>query len=392
VVLLAQTGTPARADVVTDWNATVSELPIAAPPVMARIMASMHGAIYDAVNSIDARNEAYRFAVQAPAGASKEAAAAAAAHGVLAGMIPPQRAAFDAALQVSLGKIPDGQAKSDGIAVGKAVAEKMLAWRATDGFAKPTADKPGKGPGVWQRTPPAMAPGALPGLGAVTPFILKSADQFPAKGRFVLGSPEFARELNEVRTLGARNSMIRTSEQTAVAIYWSVNELPILNAAARAASQTKGLSVNENARLFALLNMAGADAAIVVFKVKYEKNAWRPVTAIRDGGAGIAPDPSWEPLLVTPPHPEYPSAHCILTGAALQVMRDYFGSDQIAFQYAAPAPFGALRKFTSLSQIEKEVEDSRVWGGIHFRSSDEEATELGRKIGAYAFASSMRQR
>jgi len=389
---IAQAGTPAQADVVTDWNATVSALPIAAPPVMARILASMHGAMYDAVNSVDPRYEAFRFPVQAPAGASKEAAAATAAHDVLAGIIPPQRPQFDAALKASLANIPDGQAKTDGIAVGKAVAEKMLAWRATDGFAKPTSDKPGNGPGVWQRTPPAMAPGVLPGLGAVTPFILKSADQFPAKGRFALDSADFASELKEIKSLGARNSTARTSEQTAVAIYWSVNELTILNAAARAAAQKHALSLDDSARLFALMSMASADAAIVVFKVKYEKNAWRPVTAIREGAAGTTPDPAWEPLLITPPHPEYPSAHCILTGAAFQVMRDYFRTDEIAFQYASPAPFGALRKFTSLSQIEREVEDSRVWGGIHFRSSDEEATELGRKIGAYAFANSMRKR
>src|ERR1043166_3530628 len=230
--LIASSG--ARADVVTDWNAVAANLPIAAPPVQARVMAAMHGAVFDAINSIDPQHTPYRFAVQAPAGASKEAAAAAAAHAVLSGMAPPQRPALDAELAASLGKSPDGQAKTDGVAVGKAVAEKMLAWRAADGFSAKASDNPGTAPGVWQRTPPAMAPGALPQLGAVTPFVLKSADQFPAKPRPALSSAEFARDFNEIKNLGGRNGGKRTADQTAVALFWSGNEVPMLNAAVRA--------------------------------------------------------------------------------------------------------------------------------------------------------------
>ena len=389
-------GPAARADVVTDWNAIAAALPIAAPPVMARVMAAMHGAVHDAVNSIDPRYAPYRFAVQAPAGSSKEAAAAAAAHAVLAGMMPALRPAFDAELAASLGAIADGQAKTDGIAVGKGVAEKMLAWRAADGFNAKASDNPGTAPGVWQRTPPSMAPGVLPQLGAVTPFAIESADQFPAKAPPVLASAEFARDLNEVKSLGARNSSTRTADQTAVAIFWSGNEVPILNAAARAAAQARGLSVNEHARLFALLHMAGADATIAVFKIKYSQNTWRPITAIRNaasaGNREVTADPGWEPLLVTPPHPEYPSGHCIVTGAAAQVLREFFGSDQVKFSYTAPHGLGTTRSYTSFSQIEKEVEDSRVWAGIHFRSTDEASTDLGRKIGAYAITSRLRPR
>src|SRR6185436_10673494 len=278
--LIASSG--ARADVVTDWNAVAANLPIAAPPVQARVMAAMHGAVFDAINSIDPQHTPYRFAVQAPAGASKEAAAAAAAHAVLSGMAPPQRPAFDAELAASLGKIPDGQAKTDGVAVGKAVAEKMLAWRAADGFSAKASDNPGTAPGVWQRTPPAMAPGALPQLGAVTPFVLKSADQFPAKPRPALSSAEFARDFNEIKNLGGRNGGKRTADQTAVALFWSGNEVPMLNAAVRAAAQGRSLSVNDHARLFALLHMAGADATIALFKIKYAQNYWRPITAIRN--------------------------------------------------------------------------------------------------------------
>ena len=386
----------ARADVVTDWNAIAAGLPIAAPPVMARVLAAMHGAMHDAVNSIDPRYEHYRFSVPAPAGASKDAAAAAAAHAVLVGLVPTQKAAFDTALAASLAKVPDGQPKPDGIAVGKAVAEKMLAWRAVDGFNAKASDNPGTAPGVWQRTPPAMAPGVLPQLGAVTPFVLKSADQFPARGRPALTSAEFARDFNEVKSLGARNSTTRTADQSAVAIFWSGNEVPMLNAAARAAAQARNLSVNDHARLFALLHMAGADATIAVFKIKYTNNDWRPVTAIRNaasaGNPAVTADLDWEPLLITPPHPEYPSGHAIVTGAAAQVLREFFGSDQVKFSYVAPHGLGTMRSYASFSQIEKEMEDARVWAGIHFRSTDEDSTELGRKIGAHAVANYLRPR
>jgi hypothetical protein len=397
VLLFASSGTPsARADVVLDWNMIGAELPIAAPPVMARVLAAMHGAMHDAINSIDPRYQPYRFPVTAPEGASKEAAAAAAAHGVLVSLVPAQKASFDAALNTSLAKIPDGQPKTDGIAVGKAVAEKMVSWRKADGFDAKATDNPGTAAGVWQRTPPTMAAGGLPQLGAVTPFSLKSAGQFEAKARPGLASAEFARDYNEIKKLGGRNSTERTAEQTAIAIFWVGNEIPHWSAAARTAATARRLSINENARLFALMNMAGADAAIAAFKIKYSTNYWRPITAIRNGAAAangaITADPNWEPLTVTPNHPEFPSGHCIVSGAYAQVLRDFFQSDEIQFTYIYPPALGQglMRTYTSFSQMTKEVEDARVFSGIHFRSTDEESTELGRKIGAHVIASSMR--
>lgn len=146
----------------------------------------------------------------------------------------------------------------------------------------------------------------------------------------------------------------------------------------------------ENARLFALVHMATADTMIVVLRIKYQENAWRPITAIRAGNGGGAPDPNWESLLITPPHPEYPSAHCIATGAGAQVLRDLFGSHEAKFGYVFPPGLGMMRSYTSLTQIEKEVEDARVFAGIHFRSTDEHATELGRRVGTYAVANHLR--
>ena len=380
----------ARADAVMDWNATAAALPIAAPPVHARVMAAMHGAVHDAINAIEPHHETYRFQVEASPSASKDAAVASAAHGVLVALVPSQKAALDGVLAKSLANISDERSKADGIVVGRTVAERMLAWRAKDNFDAKAEDKPGTGAGVWQRTPPGLAPGALPQMGGVTPFTLKSVDQFAAKGRPALTSREFARDLDEVRRLGGRHSTERSADQTAVAIFWAGNEIPQLNAVARAISQARRLSMPENARLFALVHTAAADALIVSFRIKYQENAWRPITAIRTGYGGVAPDPNWESLLITPPHPDYPSAHCIAAGAVAQVLRDLFGSDEVKFSYVFPPGLGMMRGYTSLAQIEKEMEDARVFAGIHFRSTDEHSTELGRRVGAYAVANHLR--
>lgn len=380
----------ARADAVMDWNATAAALPIAAPPVHARVMAAMHGAVHDAINAIEPHHETYRFQVEASPSASKDAAVASAAHGVLIALVPSQKAALDAALAKSLANISDERSKADGIVVGRTVAERMLAWRAKDNFDAKAEDRPGTGAGVWQRTPPGFAPGALPQMGGVTPFILKSVDQFAAKGRPALTSGEFARDLDEINRLGGRHSTERTADQTAVALFWSGNEIPQLNAVARTASQARKLSMHENARLFALTHTAAADALIVSFRIKYLENAWRPITAIRAGYGRVAPDPNWESLLITPPHPDYPSAHCIAAGAVAQVLRDLFGSDEVNFSYVFPPGLGMMRSYTSLAQIEKEMEDARVFAGIHFRSTNEHSTELGRKVGAFAVANHLR--
>jgi hypothetical protein len=175
-----------------------------------------------------------------------------------------------------------------------------------------------------------------------------------------------------------------------VALFWAGNEIPQLNAVARSASQARKLSMHENARLFALMHMAAADAMIVSFRIKYLDNAWRPITAIRAGYGSVAADPEWESLLITPPHPDYPSAHCIATGAVAQVLRDLFGSDEVKFSYVFPPGLGMIRSYASLAQIEKEMEDARAFAGIHFRSTNEHSTELGRRVGAYAVANHLR--
>jgi hypothetical protein len=384
--------TAACADVVTDWNQTAlraTEIAAMPPPVQTRTMAMVHAAIYDAVNAINRRHAAYAVSVAAPVEASMESAAATAAHDALTGLLPLQQATLDAALKASLAQVPDGPAKSDGIRIGSEVSGKILALRKTDGADGKAGYSFGSGAGVYQPTPPMNASPAVPHWRSVKPFMLRSATQFPFAGPAESGGAAFAKDFNEIKSIGSKPSTKRTSEQTAIAIHWSGSEIPPLNAVARAVSTERKLGIADNARLFAYLNMAMADALIAVFESKYTANAWRPVTAIRGAGMahnkGIQADAAWEPLLVTPPHPEYGCAHCVAAGAAEAVFQKSFGGDKINASYIYP-PLGVQRQWMSFSQITKEVGDARVWGGVHFRTAVEHGTQVGRMIGAYGMA------
>jgi hypothetical protein len=386
----------ARADVVTDWNQTAlraTEVAALPPPPQTRAMAMVHAAIYDAVNAIDRRHVVYAVDVKAPAGASLEAAAAAAGHGILTRLFPVQQASLDAALGASLARVADGDAKTQGLAVGREVAGRLFELRKNDGAAAKGEYSFGTGPGVYQRTPPMSAQPVLPHWRQVKPFVLTSATQFAPPGPPPYGSAAFVKDFNEVKTLGARNSSVRTSEQTAIALFWAGSEIAPLNAVAGAMAAAKGNGVVDNARLFAYLNMAMADTLIAGFEAKYRFNAWRPITAIRDaasaGNPALVPDAGWEPLMVTPPHPEYPSAHCLAMGAAAQVLVGFLGTDKVKVSLVRP-PLGFHRRYESIPEIVKEMEDARVWGGIHFRTADEHGTQLGRRVGDHALRNFLR--
>ena len=380
----------ARADVVTDWNQTAvraTETAGVPVPVQMRMMAIVHAAIFDAVNAIERKYAVYAVEVAAAPGASPEAAAAAAAHGILERLFPPQKAMLDTALAASLKEITDGPAKAEGLRVGREVAEKLFALRKDDGSAAQAAYEFGKGAGVYQATPPMNIKPILPHWGNVKPFLLTSAKQFAMAGPPPVDSAAFAKDFDEVKRVGSKNSTARTSEQTAIAIHWAGSEVPPINGVARAVSAAKKLSLVDNARVFALLNMAMADALIAGFHNKYMHKYWRPVTAIRHAGLANNPaipaDPTWEPLIVTPPHPDYPSGHCLGAGAAVAVLQAINGSDKFSASFVYP-PLGVLRRWESFSQIAKEVEDARVWGGIHFRTADEHGTQLGRQVAEFA--------
>jgi hypothetical protein len=381
---------PARADVVTEWNeialaaTTAARLP---PPPQARAMALVHAAIYDAVNGVERRHQPYVVKLSPANGTSPEAAAAAAAHQILASLFPQTRVQLDASLAKSLEPIADGAPKADGVAFGREVAEKLFAIRLLDGFNGIKSYQGRTGVGAWQPTVPDRAPPVLPHWGAVTPFTLTSSTQLALPPPPAEDSATGIRDLEEVSKMGGWDSTARTSEQTAIAIYWSGSEVPPWNTVARAAAKAHGNSVEANARLFALLNMTMADSLIAGFAYKYEYFHWRPVTAIQAAASEGAPVTSdargWRPLLVTPPHPEYPSAHCLASGAAATVLRTFFGSDIVDVSTIYPA-LGVLRTWHTYSQIVEEVEDARVWGGIHFRSADEQGTLLGDRIASHA--------
>lgn len=381
----------AFADVVTDWNETAWRLTGAMPPpVHGRIVSTMHAAVFDAVNSLEHRYAAYAIDVQAPIGTSADASAASAAHGVLVRMLPQRQVELDAALAASLAKIPEGDGKTAGQALGKDVAERMVALRSSDGMGGKASYSFGSGPGVYQATPPMNQAPVLPQFRMVRPFLLKDVKQIELPGPPPLTSSIYARDLNEIKAVGGRISRKRSGEQTAVAIFWAASEFLPWNAVARAAAQAHPGPLADNARLFALLNMAMEDALIVAFESKYRFNAWRPITAIRNATStnnlAVSADPSWEPLLVTPPHQEYPCAHCITSGAAETVLRAFYGNDKVDASVVLP-DLGVLQHYRSFSEITREVENARVWGGIHYRTSAEHGTAAGRKIGEYALKS-----
>ena len=382
----------AQGDVISDWNlAATNATANIGSPAQARALAIAHGAAFDAVNSIQPRFMPYIKEFSALAGTSADAAAAAAMYAVLSAIVPAQKAAFDVAYQSIVNKIPDGEARERGISFGNEVARAYLEARSKDGMSATAEFKPPPGVGQWRATPPSNAPMALPHLADVVPFTTKDFGYLKVKGPPALDSAEYARDVEEIRQIGSRHSTTRTADQTASAIFWYISTPVPWQAAARAAAQKMNLGLVENARLFALMNMAGADAYIAGWQIKKKTNFWRPVTAIREAMSNA--DPSWEPLLGTPPHPDYPSGHNIYSGAMAEVVRRVIGTDQLSFGTALVLPTGPLpRSWTSLSDAEKDVMGARIWAGIHFRTADEHGIELGHAVAENAVSSTMRPR
>jgi hypothetical protein len=373
----ALVGAPAAADVVTDWNQVAIQATASPPNAMlqARVLAATHVAMLEALQAGGPLD---------PGG--RDAAAAAAAYGVLSRLTRGQGDALDAALKRTVDAVPAGAAKTEGLALGAQTAERMVARCRADGADAKAAFTPTPGPGRWEPTPPANAPAILPHWGSVKPFVLDAATRFPLRGPPRLDGPEFAKELSEVREIGARLSATRTADQTAAAIFWTVQTSVPWNAAARAAAAAHATTREENARLFAALNVACSDAHVAAFEAKYRFQHWRPITAIRARSAPGATDAAWEPLLGTPAHPEYPSTHAVCSGAAEAVLKGFFGSDEVAVSVTHPPTFGVTRSYRSFTQMADEVEEARVWGGIHLRSSDVDGRDLGRRVGEYVLA------
>jgi hypothetical protein len=391
--LIAGAASGACADQITDWNQTAlraTEIAGVPPPVQARAMSIMHAAMFDAVNAIERKYTVYAIDVKASPGASPEAAAAAAGHSVLLKLYPQQKAITDAAFEKALSTTGGADSTAEGLRVGREAAEGILAQRQNDGAASVAAYEFRTGPGVYQATFPLNAKPVLPHWGALKTFVGIEEGRALLVGPPALDSAAYAKDIEEVRRLGGVEGLARTSAQTAIAIHWAGSEITPLNSVALAASKARGLSLVENARLFALLNMTMSDALVAAFEAKYRFNAWRPITAIRAGASADPASAAWEPLLVTPLHPEYPSAHSLGAGAAVRVLIDVFGGDTFAGSFVYP-PLGVIRKWRSFSEIAREVEDARVWAGIHFRTAVEHGTRAGEQIANHALTTTMRR-
>jgi len=383
------------ADVVLDWNAHAARAIVTVggqvPPRALIRLAMVHLAIYDAVNAIEGVPPYQSYAsvptVERPA--SPEAAAATAAHDVLVALFPAQVADLDAKYWASLDALPDDIAKVHGIAVGQQAASAILNARAQDGRDATVIYVPGSGPGVWVPTPPAFLTAQAPETTLVQPFALNSTSQFRPEGPFSLTSEEWARDYNEVKALGSAVGSIRTAEQTDIARFWSDNPPLQWNRAWRALSMAKGLGLADNARYFAMLASASADALIACWDAKYYYNFWRPVTAIRagdsDGNPETAPDPAWIGLLVTPNHPEYPAAHGCFSGASTETLKYLFGTDDISFSIDSNVAglANSVRTYSRFSDALTEVLDARIYGGMHYRNSTRIGANIGKQVSRF---------
>jgi hypothetical protein len=378
---------PACADVIADWNENAVSFGVLhniGPPPAERIIAMTQVAMFDAVNSIERKYRPYLVQLPASATASKDAAAAAAAGTVLAGINPQTQLTMKSLLESYLAAIPDSPAKAEGIRIGEAVAAKILEERANDGARAPDTYRPRTTAGIYVPT----APMAAPQWPNVTPFALTSASQFRPAPPVALASAQWAADYNEIKELGGRASTKRSARQTEDARFWLVTDGRGYYPVIRTLAEAKKLSLVDSARLFALAAVAREDALIAVFDAKYRYEFWRPVTAIRNGdidnNSATERDAAWEPIDATPMHPEYPCAHCISSASLVGVIEVVFGTAEMPeVSIASPTAPGVVHRWTNVRAFSDEVSKARIWAGFHYRFSTKVGQDMGNKIGEY---------
>jgi hypothetical protein len=383
-------GGGARADAVTDWNVKACDFTVEArmgPPAANRILAIVHTSVYEAANAITKRYPAGSVRVDAQPGASVDAAVAAANRAVLLKFLPGQKDAIEKAYQSAIAGVPDGAAKTAGIAAGESAAAAVMALRADDGMVAQDSYRPITTPGVYV---PTVIPAAAH-WGERKPWLMSSAAQFRPGPPPALTSDVWARDFNEIKALGGKNSKTRSEQQTAIATFWEATMPPIYHGLLKSVATQPGREVTQNARLYMAATQAVDDAMIAVFEAKYHYNFWRPMTAIRNadriGVSGLERDATWTPFIDTPMHPEYPCAHCIVGGTVGTVIKADLGS--------APGPTlttnsvtakNAARSWSSADDFVKEVAEARIYDGVHYRNSTEVGVDMGRRIGGLAAA------
>jgi hypothetical protein len=415
VGLISGQHAPARAasNAVTDWNLIAVTTLIGLPPPAggtpfgAQIHLGMvQGAVYDAVNATEPKHHRpYLLNRRFSAVASQEAAVATAAHNVLSSIVSTVPAITDASRASLLSSlatqynnyvaaIPNSSFKKQGIAAGTAAASAMIAARQNDGRFGPSPWVPNPAPGHWSPLldasgAPILDPTAW--VGGVKPFLLQSPSQFRTAGPLALTSPEYAAEFNEVKAIGSATSATRTAAQTHIALFWQSPGGPgrTFNEVTRTLVDTRNLSLADSARLFAMENLAAADASINCWNDKYFWDFWRPFNAVRraaeDGNAATVADPTWAQL-INAPYPEHPSGHLCLDGVHLRVLETFFGTDQISFGVTSLSFPGEVRPFNSFEDVLDEIVEARIWAGLHFRTGDVQARALGENVADYTMA------
>jgi hypothetical protein len=385
--------------VVSDWNSKAETIVLdkrLRPPTAARTMALLHAAVFEAVNSIDRRYAPYRLKLTAEKDLPKDAAAAAAAHAVLSALYPDQQASLDTGLKASLAAVPEGDAKTKAIELGKRAAAEISALRANDGISAKESYRPVTSPGVY--IPTAVPVSSTDG--AVTPWVMTSPAQFRPASPPALTSDTWTRDLNEIREVAGANSTTRSAEQTDIGRFWFMTGPRAWNPMVRQLIELKQLDVVDSARLFALVSMAAADSFTAVFEAKYHYNLWRPITAIRNaditGNKATPRDASWlpfgqgtHPLGDTPMHPEYPCAHCISSSAVGNVLKQVVGDEIPEVSMTSPTAPGLTRKWTRVQAYIEEVSNARVYAGFHYRFSTKAAEDMGRKIAELTVATQL---
>lgn len=383
----------ARADVVTDWNVkaldVVSAAKLPTPPA-SRVIAMVQTAVYEAVNAITKRYPADQIKLKSAEGASIDAAVATANRAMLTQLVPTQRDLIERYYGQAISAIPDGSAKSAGIAVGEDAAAAVLKTRADDSVSVTETYRPQAAAGVYVSTSLPL----VPQWPQRKPWVMTSADQFRPGPPPDLKSALWARDYNEIKSMGVQNGSRRTDEQTGMARFWEATGPSLYFPVVRSVADMPGRDVTQNARLLAVVGQAMDDAIIAVFDAKYHYNFWRPITAIRngdiDGNDATERDASWMPLIETPMHPEYPCAHCISAATMAAVLRAEIGTGKLpVLSTTSPLVPGVTRHWSTLDDFVREVSEARICDGVHFRNSTEVANDMGKKIGDLAVAKAL---
>ncbi len=384
-------------DQVIQWNRTLLQIlqtPGAQPATIhpTRSMAIVHLAIYDAVNAIRGEHAPY-LVLHAPRSASPDAAAAAAAHTALLSLFPNQQSLIDAKFQDSLSQIGSGAHVREGIRVGEEAANAILATRANDGSdSTPPVFVPQSGPGEYQLTPPNFKQPVFTNWPDVRPFALETGDQFRPPPAPAVTSPRYTTDFDEVKSLGEINSTTRSADQTDIGRFWGAAPVQnVWNQIAQTAGMSFDNSLEQNARMFALLDTSLADGVIALYDSKYAYHRWRPVTAVQaaddDGNPDTTGDPNWTPLAVTALDPSYAGAHAEISQSAAATLRGFFGTDRVDFSLTNPSLPGIVRSFQSFSQAADEAAASRIYAGQHFRYDEDAGQTLGDEVGNFVFDS-----